>query len=276
MTQAITSVLELAGEYDAIVFDQWGVLHDGTAPYSGALDVIRSLKAKGQCTAILSNSGKRAESNLNRIARFGFDTKNFSKVITSGEALWQDVQSGKVPERAFFAIERSAGDAAAWAAGLEVDLVGLEKAKAVLLMGLPDRADLVNLKSTLKGTLARHLPLYCSNPDKASPRADGLVVSPGALAEWYRKEGGQVRFYGKPHGPVFDALQTALACDHILMVGDSLEHDIAGAARAGWDSVLIQNGLYRDRFAHNSADYVISELVQVHGTAPTYSLAELS
>jgi ribonucleotide monophosphatase NagD (HAD superfamily) len=33
------------------------------------------------------------------------------------------------------------------------------------------------------------------------------------------------------------------------MVGDSLEHDVAGANAAGWTSVLLTRGIHADRLA---------------------------
>ncbi|MDG2069494.1 MAG: TIGR01459 family HAD-type hydrolase, partial [Paracoccaceae bacterium] len=41
------------------MFDQWGVLHNGTAPYSGAIDCLANLANSGLTLAVLSNSGKR-------------------------------------------------------------------------------------------------------------------------------------------------------------------------------------------------------------------------
>ena len=40
MTRAIASILEVAREYDAVVLDQWGVLHDGSEPYPGAVTAL--------------------------------------------------------------------------------------------------------------------------------------------------------------------------------------------------------------------------------------------
>ena len=37
MTLKIESILEISNKYDAIVFDQYGVLHDGKIPYLGAI-----------------------------------------------------------------------------------------------------------------------------------------------------------------------------------------------------------------------------------------------
>ncbi|MBN8532802.1 MAG: TIGR01459 family HAD-type hydrolase [Rhizobiales bacterium] len=253
----LTGLGAIAGAFDAIVFDQWGVLHNGTQRYRSARETISALAETPARLAILSNSGKRSQPNRARIAAMGFRIDDFSVVMTSGEALWQDCQSGRLgPIHRLFPICAKESDAFQWVEGLEaVELVSSPaEADGILLMGLADDADVNSgIRSNLDQGLARALPLFCSNPDKASPRANGVVVSsPGALAETYAKAGGVVHFYGKPYPAVFEALQRELGIDdpsRILMVGDSLEHDIAGAAAKGWKSLFIRGGLHAAAFS---------------------------
>lgn len=102
MTQRINTLADVARDYDAIVFDQWGVLHNGTAPYSGAIDCLANLANSGLTLAVLSNSGKRTGPNARRMADMGFAPSLFTQIMTSGEALWRDIDAGKVPQRHFF------------------------------------------------------------------------------------------------------------------------------------------------------------------------------
>ena len=144
-------------------------------------------------------------------------------------------------------------------------------------MGLPDGTTMAEWHPFLKLALDANLPIYCSNPDRQSPREDGLIMSPGALAFAYAKLGGQVTFYGKPHRRIFDALSSKLGAGRILMVGDSLEHDIAGAQAVGWDSLLVQSGLYAAEFAQADHDLVLAKFVALQDCAPpTYSIKKLS
>ncbi|MEM9783623.1 MAG: TIGR01459 family HAD-type hydrolase [Pseudomonadota bacterium] len=274
MTRALRTLAEVAGDYDAIVLDQWGVLHNGSRPYPGAVEALKQLKASGHRLAVLSNSGKRAAPNRARIAAMGFPNDLFELVMTSGEALWRDVAEGRVTARRFRAIEAAMGDAAAWAEGLDIVLDG--EAEAILLMGLDDDCPPDAWQPVMQEALSRGLPVYCSNPDRQSPRAGRLVIAPGTLAFDYRERGGDVVFYGKPHRPVFDAAETALGALRLLMVGDSLEHDIAGAASAGWDSVLVQGGLYAATFAAGEPDTVLAALCHEKATPqPTYRIEAL-
>ncbi|MEM1233924.1 MAG: TIGR01459 family HAD-type hydrolase [Pseudomonadota bacterium] len=269
MTQSIDTLAEIADNYDAVVFDQWGVLHNGTTPYSGALHCVDTLRGD---IAVLSNSGKRAAPNAARIREMGFE-RPFRTVMTSGEAMWSDLRQGKIEARSFHAVERAPGDAENWANGLDIVFTDLGSADAVLLMGLPDDCALEDWEPTLHNALDRQLQIYCSNPDRHSPRAGGTVTSPGALAFDYIDRGGEVVFYGKPHRPIFDSLAAALGSSRLLMVGDSLEHDVAGAAAAGWDSVFVGGGLHRGHFDGTNWREALAALPAT--AAPTYFIGEL-
>lgn len=277
MTVAIDNLSEIAGRFDAIVLDQWGVLHDGTTSYPGAIAAVRALKNQGVKLAVLSNSGKRAAPNAARIARMGFEVGLFDLVMTSGEALWRDISAGHLAARCFCPIERDAGDAGIWAEGLDVSLTDTpDTADAILLMGLPDGAPLAAFAAILDTALARGMPVYCTNPDRASPRADGeIVVSPGTLGHDHAMRGGDVHFYGKPHLPVFRAIETALGLDAaaLLMVGDSLEHDIAGGSAAGWSTAFVRGGLHADAFA---GDAEINETLVRLAAAETAPLPDFT
>ena len=99
--------------------------------------------------------------------------------------------------------------------------------------------------------LADRIPVICSNPDKESPRAVGLVISPGHLADRFAAMGGEVIWYGKPHAAIYNAVQRAHANvqpNRFLMVGDSLEHDIGGAQNVGFASALVRSGVHSNDF----------------------------
>jgi len=281
MTELLDSLDHVADRFGAIVLDQWGVLHDGTQAYPGVIETLTRLRAKGTRLAVLSNSGKRAAPNADRIAAIGYDRGLFDTVMTSGEALWQDMAAGRVQAQTLVPITRSPGDAEVWAEGLDITLTQtVSQADAALLMGLHDDGPGA-AEEILSEAIDLGLPILCTNPDRASPRAGGkTVVSPGALAHAAAENGADVRFYGKPHLPVFRALESALhvSPDALLMVGDSPEHDIAGGAQAGWSTLFIRGGLHAAMFP-NDDDAGPSTAKQIkalfHAEAaphPTYSL----
>ena len=84
-----TTLENLADEFDAFFIDQFGVLMDASGPYPFAVDAIKRLSKYGKPIVLLSNSGKRAQKNCERLERLGFDLNLFTAVITSGEvAFW--------------------------------------------------------------------------------------------------------------------------------------------------------------------------------------------
>lgn len=250
--QCLESIQSVADHYDVIVFDQFGVLHDGTAPYPHALAAVAGLEGAACSLAVLSNSGKSADLNHRRITDMGFAPDAFDAVMTSGEALRIDMAQGALRAiNSIYAIEAAKGDAQTWAGDLTVDFTSdPAAADAILLMGLADGENHIAERAVLKAARKADKLLICSNPDRAAPRAYGrLVESPGALAHEYADAGGRVLFYGKPHLPIFEALHAQLhhpEPHRILMVGDSPEHDIAGTRTAGWDSLFISGGLHSD------------------------------
>ena len=277
MTLALASLLDIAPRYKAVVLDQWGVLHDGTAAYPGVVGTLQSLAAGATRLAVLSNSGKRAAPNRQRIARMGVPVDAVDLVMTSGEAFWRAVASGQCNPGPLFAITAAPDDFEIWADGLAVAQADRpDGAGAILLMGIPEGSDGKPAQAALAMARDRDLTVFCTNPDRASPRAGGITqVSPGALAHAHAAAGGRVIFYGKPHHAVFQAVEAALDVrpSEVLMVGDSFEHDIAGAAGAGWDSCLIEGGLHA---AELGGAVDLAALAHAHhAPPPTYRLASL-
>ena len=262
----------MADAFDVAVLDQWGVLHDGTTAYPGAAKAVERLRAAGKRIAILSNSGKRAALNAQRIRAMGIPVEA-SETVTSGEALREDVGAERVsPFSSPFAIEGRQGDAAAWGEGMGIAFADdVERADALLVMGLPEGSRTADYESILDRALARGLPLVCSNPDRASPRAGGRSQpQPGALAHHYGERGGTVHWYGKPHAPVFRAVERLnpdVPPERHLMVGDSPEHDIAGGAAAGWRTCLVRGGLHATAL-HDPDDGAVLTLCERHGAPP--------
>ena len=63
MTPWIEGLRAIADRFDAVLVDQYGVLHDGRRAFPGAADCLRALRAAGKRIAVVSNSGKRAGPN---------------------------------------------------------------------------------------------------------------------------------------------------------------------------------------------------------------------
>lgn len=277
MTRIITNLSQVAGTFDAIVLDQWGVLHDGSAPYPGAIAAVKALAGDGTRLAILSNSGKRSAPNADRIAAMGFPRDLFETVMTSGEALWRDLATCRIIADRLFPIERVPGEAKVFCDGLPVTLCAdIADADAILLMGLPDDAEPDQFDTIFAAASDRGTLVLCANPDRVSPRAGRTTVtSPGTLAHRHAGQGGHVRFYGKPFLPIFDAIRAELGVmpEKLLMVGDSLEHDVTGGHAAGWSTAFVRGGLHHEDFERGDVTSTLDKLLCTnHAPPPDYAL----
>jgi ribonucleotide monophosphatase NagD (HAD superfamily) len=64
---------DIADKYDAFLLDQWGVLHDGTIAYDGAVHCLNELLSRGKLIVLLSNSSKRLGNSMKKLDKMGID-----------------------------------------------------------------------------------------------------------------------------------------------------------------------------------------------------------
>lgn len=248
----LDSVRLLAERFDGFILDQWGVLHDGTTPYPGAQDALARLRGTGKRIVILSNSGKRAEPNAALMAKIGFAPDLYDAMISAGEDAYRNLKHRRDPFHAALgrrcaALMRPADTVLL--EGLDLEIVDrLDRADFVFLIGLdPAQRDVAAYEPFLREAAARRLPMVCANPDVVRAAPDGLYPAPGMVARRYEELGGQVRYHGKPHPPIYRSCLEAIGIadrSRIVAVGDSLEHDIAGAAQAGISSAFVAGGIH--------------------------------
>lgn len=256
VVQLIDGLRELAPRYDGFILDLWGVIHDGVAPMPGAVACLRSLMEDDKRIILLSNAPRRADDVIRRITRIGVPAGLYHHVMSSGEEAWQHLRRRDDP---FY----SALGRRCLHIGSERDMeiregLGLEfvdtaeEAQFVLNTGPAGWDDqLEDYEPLLQAALHRNLPMICANPDIVVMHGSRLALCAGALAKWYEETGGCVRWHGKPFGSVYDTCVRLLGIDdrsRIMAIGDSLRTDIAGAAEAGIDSLLITDGIHAEEF----------------------------
>ncbi len=253
---SIPGIAALAPHYDGFVLDLWGVVHDGVAPLPGAVACLEALVAAGKRVVLLSNAPRRADDVIRQITAIGVPPGTYHAVMSSGEEAWQYLDRRKDPFYA--ALGRRCYHLCSdrdleIRDGLALDWVeGVDEAEFILNTGPAGWDDTIeDYAPLLRQALAIRLPMVCANPDLVVMHGARLALCAGALAQWYQQQGGSVRWHGKPHRSVYDSCLTLLGLAdrrRVLAVGDSLRTDIAGAAGADLDSVLIAGGIHADEF----------------------------
>ena len=83
-----------------------------------------------------------------------------------------------------------------------------------------------------------------TNTDATFPGPDGLWPGNGAIvAALATASGREPEVAGKPHPPLFRTARAHFGDGPVLMVGDRLETDVAGALDLGWDAALVLTGI---------------------------------
>jgi HAD superfamily hydrolase (TIGR01459 family) len=246
----------LAPDYDGFILDLWGVVHDGIKPLPGAVDCMRSLIHVGKRIALLSNAPRRADDVARRIAEIGVPGGSYHHVVSSGEEAWQHLRQRDDPFYAALGrrcLHICSDRDLEIREGLDLAFVDSpESADFILNTGPAGWDDTIeDYAPLLRRSLDRRLPMVCANPDLVVMHGGQLALCAGALAQWYEAQGGPVRWHGKPYKSIYDRCLTLLGVadrSRILAVGDSLRTDIAGAAAAGLDSLLIIGGIHAEEF----------------------------
>ena len=225
-----------------VILDIDGVLEFAGRVYPGAVETLADLRARGLAVCFLTNSTlKSRASAADRLRRRSFSVLP-KEVITASYATACFLREQK-PRSCLVLLEgeglREFDDLPHDAEGPEYLVVGdnrsafnfedLNRALGLLLGG----ARLVGMQSELV--------------DHSSGTPQLNVGSwAGMLA---RAAGVQATYVGKPAAYAFDlALRTlGLARQHVLMVGDKVSTDIAGANAAGIRSVLLRTGEFDER-----------------------------
>ena len=246
-----TDLATLAGQFDAFLVDQFGVLMDGSGAYEGTPAALSALAGMGKKIVLLSNSGKRAGPNEARLTRLGFDPRSYLGVMSSGEAAFAEIKNriGRdiTPGAAVWVHARD-GDMSS-VEGL--DLTPVDQAEAAELLIIAgsqgDVFDLAQYREWLTPAARRGVPAFCTNPDMKMLTPLGQRFGAGAIAELYEGMGGTVEWVGKPYPLIYRLAHEALGqAERVLCIGDSPDHDIAGGQAAGFATALVRTGLYAD------------------------------
>ena len=293
--QIISSISSIIDEYDAYIIDLWGVIHDGTQAYSGALEAVKHLKAKGKKIIFLSNAPRQASKAKITLDRLGITKNLYDKIITSGQAAHNQLSECEANGEPFSQSEALLGGGEYSSTNLKqtkktkyyylgpskdedviADLKNYsktnnpEEAAFILNAGFEyDFQPEAEIMPTLERLIQNNLELICINPDMEVVKQDGTkLLCAGWVGGKYAELGGKVKYFGKPHARVYELCFEYFGGDkRILAIGDNLDTDIKGANKMEIDSLLISGGILKRRIDNGE---VLEEIIKDSGSIPTY------
>ena len=285
MTRLIAGLGELAGRYDVLLCDIWGVIHNGRESFPTACAALARWRDDCGPVVLISNSPRPWPGVAAQLDGLDVPRTAWSVIVTSGDAT-----------RALLAA-RAPGPA--WRIGPERDdplyeglglsFVEPESARFIACSG-PDDDEVEtpeDYREALTRAAARGLEMVCANPDRVVQRGDRLIYCGGALAELYETLGGAAVMAGKPFGPIYDlalgAADEALGRPHdrsrILVIGDGVVTDIAGGQAQGLDRLFIATGIHGQEAAAPDGGLSaagIEALLGKSGLSAQYAMGDLT
>jgi HAD superfamily hydrolase (TIGR01459 family) len=264
----INGLIDIIDSFDTFILDQWGVLHNGGNAFPGAIQALKFLKEHNKKVVILSNSGKTGNFSYARLHDSGISRDLFLDVLTSGDHMRHNFNSGKFKHLGTKALHF------AWENDLSVlddcglSETNLEDASFVLCCGV-DRGGLDHYMEDLTFALSNNLELVVSNPDLVAMLPNGsLKICSGTIAKAYQDMGGIVHWHGKPQADIYKMCHELVGgWENAIAVGDSLEHDIAGANTALISSLFITSGIHSKEISDNNS---IVNLCNKFSVEPSY------
>jgi HAD superfamily hydrolase (TIGR01450 family) len=228
-----------------MIIDLDGVVWLAGRPIEGAAEAIAQLRARGTRVLFLTNDPQRSrEEYAAQLQAIGIRA-TAAQVLTSIAAMARFLGSQE---------HLSGGEVLAIGSGAlrdELTQAGLrlapaaepERARAVVVGG-HEGFNYEELRAATTAVLAGG-ELYATGRDAVYPTEDGPRPGTGAiLAAVETATGVRGTVIGKPEPYIFQIAQEQLSgCEHVAVIGDHLEADIAGAKRAGLGAILVLTGI---------------------------------
>lgn len=234
--------------YQAVLLDLDGTIYHDEHPIPGAVELIRTLEARGKPFACLSNTTTSPQRVAARLERFGLSIPA-SHIYTAAAAAADYVLQRFPPRPRVFNLT-SAGlhellDGRVDWVESPTDDAGCDAVVAgtpTNTYATPDRqrAALLHLRrgAALVGVCA----------DRVYPSPRGLEFGAGALSAMLAYAANiEPTFTGKPQTLFFQELCTRLKVSpqRCILLGDNPETDIKGAKGVGMNAVLVLTGITR-------------------------------
>jgi glycerol 3-phosphatase-2 len=232
-------VVKLA-DHDGFALDLDGVVWLSKEPIAGSPEAIARIRERAATAFVTNDPRNTREEIAANLDRIGVPTPP-SDVISSASATAEALASER-PGASVLSIGRSALSAELARIGIKaIEPADGVRADVVAIGGSSDMS--AELLRITYSAVSAGGELWATNKDPAYPTARGLVPGTGALvAAVEYSTGATARCPGKPNPEIFASVRSHLGAERPIMVGDSLDADIGGAAGAGMASALVLTG----------------------------------
>jgi len=281
-TVRISGLSEIAPDYDLVLCDVWGVLHNGIRPRQGAIEALTAFRKSGGTVIMITNAPRQRKSVYTQLQNMGVPAETFDNIVTSGDVTRDLLRAAPRkmmhigPDKDMNLFE-----------GIDLELVAEADAEAIICSGLWNEttehpSDYIELLTRLKN---RDLPLICANPDLVVEVGDHLEYCAGSIALEYSNLGGKTLIAGKPHHPIYDVAIAEAAKitgrtygkGSILAIGDGMPTDIKGAADYGLNALYVSAGIHAAEYgeADNPDHQGVMQFLERSGADPLAYLPRL-
>lgn len=249
-------IATLIQRYAVILLDAYGVLVNSEGPLPGAPALLRRLSEMGKPYYLVTNDATKPPAvAASRYRRFGLRIDE-DRIISSGLLLPEYFQRHGLersacrvlgPKGSVYYVEKAGGRIVAPGEPFDVLIVADQTGFAFL-----ETVDEV-LSSLIRRTDAGgKVHLLLPNPDLIYPSPKGFGITSGSVAlilesalrlRYPGREDLRFVPLGKPQPTLFEYAAHRSGTLNMVMIGDQLATDIAGAAAFGIDSALLLGGV---------------------------------
>jgi len=253
----------LLKHYGSFLLDGWGTLYSkGDFIYPGAMEFMAALRKANKNVRLITNSASRSVKQIQddlRLTGMDFET---SEIISSGSLLALLNETFGLKEAYYLGGEGGR----AFLEEAQIQAVENPADPIVILCGINPTPDEMSKAAEILSS--KGSKVLVMNPDVYAPNHDGEKIPvTGSIANTLKeKTNCQLLFCGKPFPLIYEiALRSLIpSTESVIMIGDTLGTDIAGASIAGIDSALV--------LGRNVKESELRDDIYSLGVSPTYVL----
>ncbi len=283
-TKFCQGLSDISDSYQAVIFDQWGVLHNGKKAYDGVVDCLKELRSRKKTIILMSNYEIREKENKEMLKKMGIGPSLYDKIYTCGEFIASGFENKSIKpfnDLGNKCYSFHSGEPHSFMADLDIYYVDkIEDADFALITGWDKlEGSAIDCDPVLKELVRKGIQTIFALPDSRALLSPNYIMGPGILVRKLREYGGVIYSVGKPYKPMFQACIEFLQKKEIfpgqcVMVGDTMAHDMMGAHMSEIDSCFVRSGIHAGAFRNvqnlADVDQALNILIAQYNIRPTY------